>query len=159
MCTFIFLGDFMNIKYMNLALKQAEKAYFNGEIPVGAVIVKNGCVISKAYNTKKKYHSAINHAEILAIIKASKKINNWRLSDCEMYVTLEPCPMCASAIKQSRIKCVYAALGSNDDNNYHMISKIFESDSTNPSVEFYNDVLPSKSKKLLQNFFSNRRTM
>ncbi len=144
---------------MNMALKQAEKAYSNGEIPVGAVIVKDNCVISKAYNTKEKYNSAINHAEISAIIKASKKVNNWRLSGCEMYVTLEPCPMCASAIKQSRIKCVYAALRSSDDDNYHMISKIFNSDSTNPSVEFYNDVLPSKSRELLQSFFSNRRTM
>ena len=158
MCTFI-LGDFMNIKYMNIALKQAEKAYFNGEIPVGAVIVKDGHVISKAYNTKEKYNSAINHAEILAIIKASKKLNNWRLNDCELYVTLEPCPMCASAIKQSRIKCVYAALKNNDTSNYEIISKIFNSDSVNPPVKFYNNILPMKTKKFMQSFFSNRRTM
>lgn len=149
----------MNIKYMNMALKQAQKACSIGEVPVGAVIVKDGCVISRAYNTKEKCNSSINHAEILAIIKASKKLKNWRLNDCEMYVTLEPCPMCASAIRQSRIKRVYAALKNSDDNNYDIISKIFNSESINPSVEFYNDVSPLKAKSLMQRFFSDRRTM
>lgn len=158
MCTFI-LGDFMNVKYMNMALKQAKKAFNNNEIPVGAVIVKDDHVISKAYNTKEKFNCAINHAEILAIIKASKKLKNWRLNDCEMYVTLEPCPMCASAIKQSRIKCVYAALKSNDIDNTAIINEIFNFNSINPAVSFYNNVFPEESERLLKSFFSIKRTL
>lgn len=92
---------------MELAIKQAEKASKKNEVPVGAVIVKDGKVISKAHNLVEKKKNAISHAEILAISKATKKIKNWRLNGCEMYVTLEPCSMCISAIELSRIKRVY----------------------------------------------------
>lgn len=94
-------------KFMNEALKEAKKAYKKEEIPVGAVIVKEGKIIARAYNLKETKTSTIAHAEILAINKASKKLNNWRLTDCQMYVTLEPCPMCAGAIILSRIDKVY----------------------------------------------------
>lgn len=97
----------MNEKFMELAIKQAEKASKKNEVPVGAVIVKDGKVISKAHNLVEKKKNAISHAEILAISKATKKIKNWRLNGCEMYVTLEPCSMCISAIELSRIKRVY----------------------------------------------------
>ena len=90
-------------KYMKAALKEAQKAYNLLEIPVGAVIVKNGKVISKAFNKKNKSNKVKDHAEILAIDKANRKLHNWRLEDCEIYITLEPCPMCASAIEQARI--------------------------------------------------------
>jgi len=93
-----------NEKYMELALKEAEKAFKKEEIPVGAVIVKDGKVIAKAYNKKNKSNRVKDHAEILVIDKANKKLKNWRLEDCEIYITLEPCPMCASAIEQARIK-------------------------------------------------------
>ena len=90
--------------YMDIALQEAKKAYKKEEIPVGAVIVKNGKVISKAYNRKNKSNRVKDHAEIIAIDKANRKLRNWRLEDCEIYITLEPCPMCASAIEQARIK-------------------------------------------------------
>lgn len=106
-------GVFMN-KYMNLALKESKKAFISNDIPVGAVIVKNNKVIAKAYNKKNKSNLIIDHAEIIAITKANKKINNWRLDDCDIYVTLFPCPMCASAIKQSRIKNVYYCIKQTD---------------------------------------------
>ena len=97
-------------KFMEEALKQAKKAYEKGEIPVGAVIVKDNKIIARAYNEKEEKKDTTRHAEIIAIQKASKKLNAWRLSDCEMYVTLEPCLMCASTIIQSRIKrIIYAA--------------------------------------------------
>ena len=100
-------------KFMKKALKEAEKAYAKEEIPVGAVIVKNGKIIARAYNQKETSKNACGHAEILAIQKACKKLNAWRLLDCEMYVTLEPCPMCAGALINSRISKVY--IGTDDE--------------------------------------------
>lgn len=104
----------MNI-YMKEALKEAKKAYKKWEVPVGAVIVKDGQLIAKAHNLREKKNSALAHAEILCIQKACKKLNSWRLDGAEMYVTLEPCSMCAGAIIQSRIKTVY--IGAKDEKN------------------------------------------
>lgn len=98
----------MNKEYfMELALEQAKIAYKKREIPIGCVIVKNGKVIAKAYNTREKSKSAIAHAEILAIDKACKKVKNWRLEDSDIFVTVEPCLMCIGAILNARIKNVY----------------------------------------------------
>lgn len=97
----------MEEKFMQEALKEAKKAYEKLEIPVGAVIVKNGKIIARAHNLKETKQTATAHAEILAIQKANKKLNNWRLIDCDMYVTLEPCNMCMGAIVSSRIKNIY----------------------------------------------------
>ena len=85
-------------KYMKIALKQAEKALKYNEVPVGCVIVKNNKIIAKAYNKKEKTKNVIQHAEIIAISKACKKIKNWRLDNCEIYITMEPCMMCSGAI-------------------------------------------------------------
>ena len=92
---------------MNEALKEAKKAYEKEEIPVGAIIVKDEKIISRAHNLKETKKSAIAHAEILAIQKATKKLGKWRLNECEMYVTLEPCTMCMGAIILSRMKKIY----------------------------------------------------
>ncbi len=100
----------MDTKFMKEAIKQARKAYELGEVPIGAVIVKDGKIIARAYNKREVLMSAHAHAEMLAIQKACKKENNWRLSGCTLYVTLEPCPMCAGAVINSRIdKIVYGA--------------------------------------------------
>lgn len=105
----------MNNKFINLALKEAKKAYKKLEVPVGAVIVRNNEVVAKAYNLREKNNSSLAHAEILCIKKACKKLNSWRLDNCEMYVTLEPCAMCAGALTQARIKKVY--IGAKDTKN------------------------------------------
>lgn len=97
----------MENDFLDLAIKEAEKAAAKGEVPVGAVIVKDNEVISKAHNMKESLNDVTAHAEILAIKKASEKFNNWRLNGCQMYVTLEPCSMCAAAICQSRISKIY----------------------------------------------------
>ena len=97
----------MEEKWMNEAIKEAKKAYEKLEIPVGAIIVKNGKMIARAHNLKETKQSAIAHAEILAIQKANKKLNNWRLNGCDMYITLEPCDMCMGAIISSRIENIY----------------------------------------------------
>ena len=94
-------------KFMKEALKEAKKAYEKEEIPVGAVIVKNGKIIARGHNLKESRHSSTSHAEILAIEKANKKLGAWRLEDCEMFITLEPCMMCMGAIINSRIKKIY----------------------------------------------------
>lgn len=107
----------MKDKYMELAIKQAEKAYKLGEVPVGCVIVKDDKVIAKAHNMIEKKKDSTMHAEIIAIKKASKKLENWRLLDCDMYVTLEPCLLCKSAIELSRIKNVYYSTISDNDIN------------------------------------------
>ena len=94
-----------DIYFMEVALKEAKKAYKIGEVPVGCVLVdQNDKIIAKAYNKKEKLHDVCGHAEILCIKKASKKIGDWRLNDLTLYVTLEPCLMCSSGIIQSRIK-------------------------------------------------------
>ena len=109
----------MEEKFMKEALKEAKKAYGKLEVPVGAVIVKDGKIIARAHNLKETKFDTTKHAEILAIQKASKKLNSWRLLDCEMYVTLEPCchygkqPPCTQAIVEHGIKKVY--VGSDDE--------------------------------------------
>ncbi|MEG2351108.1 MAG: nucleoside deaminase [Bacilli bacterium] len=130
-------------KYMDVALLEAKKAYKKNEIPVGAVIVKDGSIIAKAHNSIEKTNSILNHAEIIAIKKAMKHENNWRLNDCVMYVTLKPCKMCLGAIIESRIKKVYYAA--------EVLSK--------KSVPPLECCLSKKeeSTKILQNFFLNKR--
>ena len=105
----------MEEKWMKEALKEAQKAYSKEEIPVGAVIVKENKIIAKAHNLKELKKTAVAHAEILAIQKANKKLQNWRLLNCDLYVTLEPCMMCLGAIISSRIKNIY--IGTIDPKN------------------------------------------
>lgn len=97
-------------RFMEEAIKEAKKAASKKEVPVGAVIVKEGKIIARGHNQRESTNDATSHAEIIAIRKASKKIKNWRLSGCTLYVTVEPCPMCAGAIVQARIdRVVYGA--------------------------------------------------
>lgn len=142
-----------DIKYMNLALLEAKKAFKNNDIPVGCVIVKNDRVIAKAYNKKEKKQNATRHAEIIAIEKASRKLKTWRLDDCILYTTLEPCLMCTGAIIQSRIKTiVFAAKNENFggiEGKYNVLKK----------EKYYikSDLMKDESIKLLQKFFENKR--
>ena len=147
----------MNRKFLDLAFKYAEKAYKYDEVPIGAVIVKDNKIIGYGYNKKEKKKSVLEHAEISAIKMAEKKIDNWRLNDCDIYVSLDPCPMCASAIKQARIKNVYSALTNLDNNNFEIISQIFKKDKVNPSVNFVTNLDSEVSKKILNSFFKKQR--
>lgn len=144
-------------KYMKKAIEQAKKAYDKLEVPVGAVIVKDGKIIASAYNQKETKFDTTKHAEIIAIQRASKKLKSWRLIDCEMYVTLEPCPMCAGAIIQSRIKKVY--YGTADEKSGAVGSKLnlFRDFKFNHKVEFENSILEKECKEILQNFFRDLR--
>lgn len=148
----------MNIKYMKLAYKEALKALKDDEVPVGAVIVKNGKVIAKAYNMKESKQCGVYHAEILAIMRACKKLSNWRLENCDIYITLAPCPMCASAIKQSRISNVYCGLSNSDSSVMNITKEILENNDINSSVNLYTDLFSNEVSVLLKEFFENRRT-
>ena len=147
----------MNQKYLDLAFEYAEKAFECDEVPIGAVIVKNNHIISFGYNLKEKNQSVLDHAELIAIKEAEKVLGNWRLDDCDLYVTLDPCPMCASAIKQSRIKNVYSALNNSDINNINIIQNIFQNDIINPKVHFESNLDVDRAKKLLNDFFKKQR--
>lgn len=97
----------MNESYQHILYKLSMKAYIKNEIPVAAIVVRNGKIISKSYNKRNLTNNPLHHAEIICLVKASKKLKTWKLSDCDMYVTLEPCPMCKSVINESRIRNVY----------------------------------------------------
>lgn len=143
---------------MKLAYKEALKALKDDEVPVGAVIVKDGKVIAKAYNMKESKQCGVYHAEILAIMRACKKLSNWRLENCDIYITLAPCPMCASAIKQSRISNVYCGLSNSDSSVMNITKEILENNDINSSVNLYTDLFSNEVSVLLKEFFENRRT-
>lgn len=146
----------MNLEYMNLALKEAEKALKVEEVPVGVVIVRDGLIIAKAHNKKVKNKSVLDHAEIIVLMKATKKLNDWRLDGCDMYVTLEPCPMCASAIQQSRIKKVYIGTKSNFKINGEIMANIFDNNEFYHHVD-YEYVNDYRCEKILKDFFKSVR--
>lgn len=141
-------------KYMILALKEAKKAYIHNEVPVGAVIVMNDKIISKAYNQKEKKKTVTKHAEIIAIEKACRKLKTWHLDQCEIYITLEPCLMCCGAIEQSRIKKIYYSAPSPIYGQIENNNKIFKN---NNKIEILGNIDSDESIKLLQAFFKLKR--
>ena len=143
--------------YMKQALKEAEKAYQKLEVPVGAVIVKDGEIIARAHNQKETKYDTTKHAEIMAIQKASKKLKSWRLIDCEMYITLEPCSMCAGAIINSRIKKIY--IGTMDEKTGAAGSKLnlFEDYTFNHKVEVETNIMQEECENILKQFFKELR--
>ena len=132
--------------YMNIAIKEAIKAEQIDEIPVGAVIVdQEGNIIGKGYNKREKLNQTIGHAEIEAIRKANKKINNWRLLNCTMYVTLEPCEMCKKVIKEARIEKVIYCISNSSNNTYESDFKIIKEEKL---IEKYNKLFKESFKKI-----------
>lgn len=147
------MGDVMNIdiKVLDLLLKNAEKAYKKGEIPVSAVILdQNGKLISDSFNNRQNKYNVLGHAEVNAIVKAEKKIKDWRLDGYYMIVTLEPCNMCSMIIKECRLDKVYYFLPKKSDN----VS--WEINIDKEQIDKYEEYT-SKFKQLLTNFFNNKR--
>lgn len=143
-----------DIYYMNLALKEAKKAIKYGDIPIGCVIVMNNKVISKAFNKKEFNNNPIKHAEIIAIEKASKKLNTWHLDECTLYTTMEPCLMCAGAILQSRISRIVYGLPNNNFGEVTSNNEVFKN---NKKIKIDGCICEEKSKNLVQSFFKNIR--
>lgn len=142
--------------FMKEALKEAKKAYKKEEIPVGAVIVKDSKIISRGHNLKEIKNSSIAHAEIIAINKTNRKLEAWRLEDCEMYVTLEPCMMCMGAIINSRIKKIY--IGTLDPKTGACSSVIdIKKYKFNHEVEIETGILKDECEYILKDFFKSLR--
>ncbi len=138
---------------MQQAILQAKNA--DGEIPVGAVIIKDDKIIAEAFNKKEALKDVSAHAEIIAIKQAEQKLDNWRLEDCTMYVTLEPCPMCAWAIIQARLKAVY--FGSYDTNYGALGSKIDLRGLLNSKLQVYGGIMEEECDKILKEYFEALR--
>lgn len=146
----------MDKKFMTQALQYAQKAFDLGEVPVGAVIVKNGKIVGTGYNMRETKQNALSHAEIEAINNACKTLGTWRLDGCEMYVTLEPCPMCTGAIINARIKTVI--FGAFDSKMGCMDSVINLCDYPfNHKPEIYAGICEDECKEILQKFFQKLR--
>ena len=144
-------------KFMKEALKEAKKAYEKLEVPVGAVIVKDGKIIARGHNLKETKKDTTKHAEIIAIEKASKKIGAWRLLDCEMYVTLEPCSMCAGAMINSRIKKLYIGALDKKTGAVGSVLNLLEDYKFNHNIEVEKEILKEDCEKILKDFFKNLR--
>ena len=144
-------------KFMKEALKEAKKAYDKLEVPVGCVIVKDGKIIGRGHNLKETKKDTTKHAEIIAIQKASKKLDSWRLLDCEMYVTLEPCSMCAGAIINSRIKKLYIGALDEKTGVAGSVFNLFEDYTFNHKVEVEKGILKEECEKIIKDFFKELR--
>ena len=146
-----------NIIYMKEALKEAKKAEAKLEVPVGAIIVKDDKIIARAYNQKETKLDPTKHAEIIAIQKACKKLKTWRLTGCKMYVTLEPCSMCAGAIIQSRIDKVYIGAMDEKTGSCGSVFNLFEDYKFNHHVETEYNICKEECETILKNFFKELR--
>lgn len=143
--------------YMNIALKEAMKAYKEDEVPVGCVIVKDDKIIARGHNQKEKKNNAILHAEIVTLTKAQKKLNDWHLNDCTLYVTLEPCLMCTGAIIQTRIKKVVFGAFDPKGGAIESALKVNEVKGINHRFESISKVLEKECSMILKSYFKSKR--
>lgn len=143
--------------FMKEALKQAWKAYAKADCPIGAIVVKDGVIIGRGYNNREAKQNPLGHAELEAIKSASKKIGSWRLIDCDLYVTLEPCPMCAGAIIQSRVRKVYVGAMDPKAGAVRSVISLFDVDKFNHKVEYEVGILDVECSSILKKFFKELR--
>lgn len=144
-------------KWMQEALKEASLAKDKGEVPIGAVVVKDGIVLGRGHNQKEGFQDATLHAELLAIRQANQTLGNWRLEDCDLFVTLEPCPMCSGAIVQSRIRRVYYGPHDPKSGAAGSLMNLLQDDRLNHQTEVIPGLLQEDCQDLLQSFFKDLR--
>ena len=149
----------MNIdeKFMKEAIRQAKKSALAGDVPIGCVIVKDDKIIARGYNKRNAKKTTLAHAELLAIEKASKKLGDWRLEECTMYITLEPCQMCAGAIVQARIPKVIVGAMNQKAGCAGSVLNLFQIPAFNHQVEFEHGVLEEECSAMLSDFFRELR--
>lgn len=147
----------MDEYYMAIALEEAKKAKALGEVPIGAVLVKDGEILAKTHNLREKHRKATAHAEILAIEEGNKKLNGWRLTDTVLYVTMEPCAMCGGAIIQSRIERLVFGTYDPKGGVCGSIMNLFEQQGMNHEVSVSGGVLEEDCSKILKDFFQSLR--
>lgn len=147
----------MDEYFMKEALNEAKKASEKGEVPIGAVIVRHGEIISRGHNLRETLKNALNHAEIIAIDSACKSLGGWRLTHCKMYVTLEPCPMCAGAILQSRIEELYIGAKDVKSGACGSVVNLLEDNMFNHNIKVDFGLCEHESSKILKDFFKELR--
>ncbi|MBP5574180.1 MAG: tRNA adenosine(34) deaminase TadA [Bacilli bacterium] len=145
------------VKYMELALEEAKLAALEDEVPIGCLIVKDDEVIAKAHNLRETNNDPLGHAETLAIKKASEVLNDWQLVDCELYVTIEPCIMCAGAIIQSRIKKVIYGAPDLKGGAFGSSINVLDAESINHRPEIVKGVLEKECTEIIKNYFKSKR--
>ena len=143
--------------FMKLALEQAEQAFAVGEVPVGAIIAHNGRVIAAAHNQREQLNDPTAHAEMIAITQAAESMNSWRLADCALYVTLEPCPMCAGAVLNARIPKVIYGTADPKGGAVHSVFKLLSDARMNHRAEISQGVMAAQCGEILKRFFQSRR--
>jgi tRNA(adenine34) deaminase len=143
--------------FMGEALKEAKKAYKKAETPIGCVIVKDNIIVARGHNEKEIKQDPTLHAEMTAIRKAGKKLNSWRLTDCDMYVTLEPCPMCAGALIQARIRKLYIGATDPKAGAVGSVINLMEIEKFNHKVEVQYGMLENECSQILKDFFKELR--
>jgi len=147
----------MKNPYMEQAIIEAKKAFELDEVPVGAIIVYKGDIIARAHNLRENFNNALAHAEILVINDACKKLKTWRLDGCDLYVTLEPCPMCAGAIINARISTVYFGAYDSKGGACGSVVDLFKKGSFNHSPVLYGGIMEDACEGLLKEFFGKLR--
>jgi tRNA(adenine34) deaminase len=145
-------------QYMRIAVDEAKIAQENGDVPIGAVIVHNNQIIGKAYNQREQLKDPTAHAEIIALTQAAAALQSWRLTGCTMYVTLEPCPMCAGALVLARIDRLVYGCDDPKTGACKSLYNIVQDERLNHRLEVTTGVLADECSKLLQDFFQHRRT-
>ncbi len=143
--------------FMKQALIEAKKAYKIDEVPIGAVVVCNGEIIGRGYNQREKKQDPTAHAEIIAIKKAAKNLKDWRLEECSIYVTVEPCIMCAGAIQKARIKRLVYGAKSDKDGAFGTLIDVLQNEELNHQLEVVSGIMAKESKILLKDFFKKLR--
>ncbi|ODS50967.1 MAG: tRNA-adenosine deaminase [Halanaerobium sp. 4-GBenrich] len=146
-----------DIKYMQMALAEARKAYQRAEVPIGAVVVCNDQVVGRGFNLREQTQDPTSHAEMIALREAAANEDSWRLEDCQLYVTLEPCPMCAGAILQSRIKRLVYGASDPKAGAVRSLYQLLDDNRFNHQVEVEAGVLQKESAQLLKDFFRELR--
>ena len=144
-------------RYMYAALQEAQKAFDEDEVPVGAVVVHKNRIIGRGYNQVEKLKDATAHAEMIAITSASNNLQNWRLNECAIYVTLEPCIMCTGALLSSRISELFFAASDIKFGACGSIHNLAENSKTNHTIKVFSGVLAKESEELLKSFFNKKR--
>jgi len=144
-------------EYMKVALEEARKAYDKNEVPIGAIIVKNGEIIARAHNTRETDQSTLAHAELIAIQRANETLQSWRLDSCSLYVTIEPCQMCSGAIIQSRIENVYYGATDLKSGAHQSILNLYEFP-FNHKVNVEGGILKEECGSIMTNFFKKLRS-
>jgi len=149
----------MHDLFMRMALREAEVARDEGEVPVGAVVIHRERVIASAHNQREQLHDPTAHAEMIAITQAAESLSSWRLENCTLYVTLEPCPMCAGAILQARLPLVVYGAKDPKSGAVHSLYRLLEDQRLNHSTQAVSDVMAEPCGQILTDFFREQRKL